>query len=116
MWYSQHAVSTPKPERRSQRRIPVRVPVSIKPVHGKPAKGYTRDLTLSGIFLYSDSQITEGSNLEMVLIMPPELTSGEKRWVCCQATVTRVEDGLETGTFGLAANFKSVVSLPEIPD
>ena len=106
-----HHMATPKSERRSERRMPVRVPVSIKASGGKAAQGYTRDLALSGIFLYTDSRILAGSNLEMVLLMPPHMTSGEKRWVCCQATVVRVEDGPE-GAFGIAANIKSVASLP----
>ena len=55
------------------------------------ATGFTRDLSASGIFIYTDSQISEGSELEMVLILPPELTHGEKQWVCCQASVVRVK-------------------------
>jgi hypothetical protein len=46
-----------------------------------------------------------------VLILPPELTDGEKCWVCCQATVVRVEeDGTE---FGVAAQIRRMDILPE---
>jgi hypothetical protein len=110
-------MTEPKPERRTRRRIPVRVPVSISSPQGSvQTSGYTRDLSMSGIFLYTDSQIQQGSELEMVLILPPELTQGEKRWVCCQAAVVRVERGKspEKGGFGVAASIQSMEILPEI--
>ena len=67
------------------------------------------------MFLYTDSRITEGSELEMVLILPPELTQGVKQWVCCRASVVRVEDSLEGGDFGVAASIRSIEVMPEIP-
>jgi hypothetical protein len=105
-----------KPERRSQDRVPARVPVSIKAQSGSvEGTGFTRDLSTSGIFIYTDSQISEGSELEMVLILPPELTHGEKQWVCCQAAVVRVEGNKDGGDFGVAASIRSIEVLPEIP-
>jgi hypothetical protein len=106
----------PKRERRSRQRLPVRLPVSIKSQQGKvQTTGHTRDLSTSGIFLYTDSQISAGSELEMVLILPPELTSGEKRWVCCRASVVRIEDSEDGSDFGVAAFIRSMEVLPEIP-
>jgi hypothetical protein len=103
-------------ERRSGQRLPVRVPVTVKADTQNPAStGVTRDLSTGGIFLYIDSQISEGSELEMVLILPPEITKGEKQWVCCRASVVRVEDSGEGGTFGIAASIRSMEILPEIP-
>lgn len=69
---------------------------------------------MSGIFLYTDAHILEGSELEMVLMLPQQLTGGEKRWVCCQASVIRVEEGPER-QFGVAASVRSIATLPEIP-
>jgi len=67
------------------------------------------------VFFYSDSGFSEGSQLEMVLILPPELTFGEKRWVCCQASVVRVEE--DAGRrYGVAAVIEKFEILPEIPD
>ena len=91
------------------------MPVSIQSRQGRvQASGYTRDLNTSGVFLYTDSQIGEGSELEMVLILPPELTKGEKRWVCCRASVVRVEESEEGGDFGVAARIRSIEVLPEL--
>jgi hypothetical protein len=105
----------PKPERRSGQRIPVRLGVSIRSSQSQAATGYTRDLSTRGIFLYADSEILVGSELEMVLMLPTQLTNGEKSWVCCQASVVRVEPGGEDGRFGVAASIRSIVTLPEIP-
>ena len=105
-----------KPERRSRQRLPVRVPVSIKTHPGSvETAGVTRDLNTSGVFIYTDSRISEGSELEMVLILPPEITHGEKQWVCCHASVVRVENGKDGGDFGVAACIQSIEVLPEIP-
>jgi hypothetical protein len=108
-------MSDPTSDRRSRKRVPVRLGVSIRSPQGQPATGYTRDLSTSGIFLYADSEILVGSELEMVLMLPTQLTDGEKRWVCCQASVVRMEPGGEDGRFGVAASIRSIVSLPEIP-
>jgi c-di-GMP-binding flagellar brake protein YcgR len=107
-------MTAPKDDRRSRQRIPASVPVTIKAPQGNlQLTGQTRDLSSSGIFLYTSSNISEGSELEMVLILPPELTQGEKRWVCCQASVVRVEDRKD-GNFGVAARIRNMDVLPEI--
>jgi len=69
---------------------------------------------MSGVFLYTDSQIREGSQLEIVLMLPPGLAEGEKRWVCCQADVVRVENHPGKSGFGVAASIRNMQVLPEI--
>jgi hypothetical protein len=103
-----------KPEQRSVPRVPVQVQVSIRSGKSESSTGLTRDLSRNGIFFYTDSQIHEGSNLEMVLMLPPELTQGEKSWVCCQASVVRVEAASGTGQMGVAASIRNIATLPEI--
>jgi hypothetical protein len=104
-----------KSDRRSRQRIDARTGVSIRSSQGEPATGITRDLSMSGIFLYADSEILVGSELEMVLMLPAQLTDGEKRWVLCQASVVRVEPDGADGQFGVAASIRSIATLPEIP-
>jgi len=102
----------PKPERRTQKRLSLALPVTIKSEQGTiEASGCTRDLSSSGIFLYSDAHFSEGSALEMVLILPKEMTGGEKQWVCCRASVVRVEPEHRRG---VAARILSMEILPEI--
>ena len=74
----------------------------------------TRDVSSNGVFLYTKSRMMEGADVELVLILPPELTSGEKCWVCCHARVLRVEQGPGTD-FGVAAEIRRMDVLPEIP-
>ncbi len=100
-------------ERRSQKRIPARIPVSIRSSSDRAAQAETRDISASGIFLYTTKRLAEGSALEMVLMLPAELTQGEKRWICCQAEVIRVEGSGER--FGVAAAIRNMDALPEIP-
>jgi hypothetical protein len=104
-----------KPEQRSLPRVPVQVEVSIRSGQTEASTGLTRDLSRNGVFFYTDSQLHEGSDLEIVLMLPPELSQGEKSWVCCQASVVRVEQAGGTGQMGVAANIRNIASLPEIP-
>jgi c-di-GMP-binding flagellar brake protein YcgR len=100
-------------DRRSAKRIAASVSVQIRS-SGTEVSAETRDISQSGIFLYTKSPIAEGSNVELVLILPPELTSGEQCWVCCHARILRVQE--EPGKrFGAAAQIERMDILPEIP-
>jgi len=99
-------------ERRSGTRIAARVPTRVRNSKGQDHTAETRDVSANGVFLYTKSRMEQGSEVELVLILPPELTSGEKCWVCCQAKVVRVE---EDGTqFGVAAQIRRMDILPEV--
>jgi hypothetical protein len=98
-------------ERRAGTRISTRVPTRVRTVNGVDQTAQTRDVSANGVFLYTKSRMEKGTDVELVLILPPELTSGEKCWVCCQATIVRVEeDGPE---FGVAAHIRRMDILPE---
>jgi hypothetical protein len=105
-------MSESKHERRSQRRIPVRTEVEIKSAAGS-ASGRTRDLNARGVFLYTDSVVGEGTRLELMLVLPPEVTGGQRQWACCQASIARVE-ATTPGGFGVAARIDRIEILPEI--
>ncbi|HEY6770397.1 MAG TPA: PilZ domain-containing protein [Candidatus Sulfotelmatobacter sp.] len=99
-------------ERRSASRIANDAPARLRTAQGVERPAQTRDVSANGIYLYTQSRIERGSEVELVLILPPELTSGEKCWVCCQATVVRVE---QSGSqFGVAAQINRMDLLPEI--
>ncbi len=94
------------------KRIVAQVPVQIRTATAQLEQtAHTRDLSTNGVFLYTHSRMAEGSEIEMVMILPAELT-GEKRWVCCHATVVRVESS--GPRFGVAAAIKKMDFLPEI--
>jgi PilZ domain len=101
-----------EPERRSGTRVVARVPTRVRTAQGVDHTAQSRDVSANGIFLYTNSRMEKGADVELVLILPPELTSGEKCWVCCQATIVRVEeDGSE---FGVAAQIRRMDILPEV--
>src|SRR5579864_6943835 len=79
-------------ERRSGRRIATRVSTRVRTAEGADQTAQTRDISANGVFIYTKSRMEKGAEVELVLILPPELTSGEKCWVCCQATIVRVEE------------------------
>lgn len=114
--YAASLMTSRKPEQRSLPRIPAKVQVSIRSGESQTSTGLTRDLSRNGVFFYTDFQIRQGSNLELVIMLPPELTQGEKSWVCCQATVVRVEEASGAGQIGVAASIRNIANLPEIPE
>jgi hypothetical protein len=99
-------------ERRSGKRIPTRIATRVRTARSPDHTAETRDVSASGIFLYTKSRMEKGSDVELVLILPPELTSGKKCWVCCQATIVRVEK--EGSEFGVAAHIRRMDILPEV--
>lgn len=101
------------PERRSQTRKPVRMPVKVCQPNGGEQAGLTRDLSSNGIFLYSDSGFEAGSKLELVIMLPPGLGMGPGGWTLCQASVVRVEEGTGKGV-GVAATLDRIELLPEL--
>ena len=102
-------------DRRSRERVVTKVPVRVRSTAANAdLTAETRDVSTTGVFLYTQSRMAEGSDVELVLILPPELTQGEKCWVCCHARVLRVEQGLGK-TFGVAAEIRRMNILPEIP-
>src|SRR5580658_5798062 len=106
---------TSKIDRRSRQRVVATLPVRLRSTAANvELSAQTRDVSTNGVFLYTKSSMMEGSEVELVLILPPELTSGEKYWVCCHARVLRVEQG-PGKDFGVAAEIQRMDILPEIP-
>lgn len=106
------SVAMTSDERRSGKRVPVRVPVKVRH-EGSEHPGQTRDLSASGIFLYAESKIKAGSKLELVVMLPPGLGFGSGGWTMCEASVVRVEQSEGKG-LGIAATLDRVEFLPEV--
>ena len=112
-------------ERRRERRTAVGIPVKVR-ARGRtpePAEssgvrrlehsGVTRDLSTSGIFLYSDSAFEPGTKLELVMMLPAELGLGPGGWTMCEASVVRVEES-DGKSVGVAARLDRIGVLPEL--
>jgi PilZ domain len=106
---------TSKIDRRSRERISTTLPVRVRGAAANTElSAQTRDVSTNGVFLFTGSRMVEGADVELILILPPELTSGEKCWVCCHARVLRVEQG-PGSDFGVAAEIRRMEILREIP-
>jgi len=78
-------------ERRAGQRFPYLLPVSLRSGSGEvEGVGFTQDLSSRGVFLFTDAPVKEGSELELVLRMPSEITLGESMRVRCRGRVLRV--------------------------
>jgi len=111
MWAVGDLMKAITTERRSGKRIATRVSTRVRTKQGTEHEAETRDVSANGVYLYTNSKMEKGTEVELVLILPPEMTSGEKCWVCCQATIVRVEEGPQ---FGVAAQIRRMDILPEV--
>ena len=101
------------PERRSRHRIPVDTAAKLRQPDGTELEARIRDLSTSGIFLYSEAVLEVGSKLEMVITLPASLGLGPGGWALCQASVVRLEEKSGRGV-GVAAVLDRVELLPQI--
>jgi hypothetical protein len=105
---------SPQPEKRSAPRKEVKVPAKVHTESGDiPAEAL--NLSKSGIFLECATRVSEGSPVDIVMILPKEVTGDAAKWVCCHATVRRVENHVgATGRYGVAATVDRMQAMPEL--
>jgi PilZ domain len=86
-------MSTPpvQVERRVGQRFPYLLPLSLRqPQTCLEGVGFTQDLSSRGVFFFTDAPLTEGSEIEITLRMPSEITLGESMPVRCRGRILRV--------------------------
>lgn len=90
-------------ERRAAQRFDYQLPVSIKVVGAEgEVHGCTQDLSARGVFFYTEAPITEGSELEVTLLMPAEITLTESMRVRCRGRVLRIARQDSSSKIGVA--------------
>ncbi len=72
----------------------------------------TRDISLSGLFLFTDAAFLEGARIEVVLLLPKELGLPESGMVCCHGRIVRTEQA--SGQFGIAAEIERFQAMPQV--
>lgn len=78
-------------ERRVGQRFPYLLPLSLRqPTASLEGVGFTQDLSSRGVFFFTDSPLTEGTEIEITLRMPSEITLGESMPVRCRGRILRV--------------------------
>jgi hypothetical protein len=116
-------------ERRIGQRFPYLLSVSLRdPSTSLEGAGFTQDVSSRGAFFFTDFPVAEGSEIELTLRMPSEITLGESMPVRCRARVLRVErpalggnHGNGTGTgaeskIGVAVRLESYEYLSSTPN
>jgi hypothetical protein len=67
--------------------------------------GRTRDISTKGLYFVIDQDVRAGSNLDIMLTLPKEMTNGEEVLVKASGKIVRVESRKEDGNerLGVAA-------------
>ncbi len=107
----------PQPKRNNRRaeRFSYRIPTSVRRLPAEPrSMGFTGNLSEKGVFFFFDDKVEPGSEIELIMIMPPEIPEFAQRWVCCNARVVRVEEHPGEKQVGIAAEITRCEALPEI--
>jgi c-di-GMP-binding flagellar brake protein YcgR len=95
-------------ERRNARRYDLSLPVVIKvPVEktNGARTGRTRDISTRGVYFTLDQDLESGTELDITLTLPAEITRGTEVFVRAQGRVVRVDRRQDDGTkhVGVAA-------------
>jgi len=95
-------------ERRTARRYDLSLPVAIRVFTERTVdsqKGKTRDVSTRGLYFVIDQNLEAGSELDITLTLPAEVTHGAEVFVRASGKVVRVEQRNEDGSthMGVAA-------------
>jgi len=95
-------------ERRTARRYDLTLPISIRFAAEKlinRQEGKTRDISPRGLYFVISQDLNAGSELDITLTLPAEITHGTDVFVRAQGKVVRVERRVEDGEprMGVAA-------------
>jgi c-di-GMP-binding flagellar brake protein YcgR len=95
-------------ERRTARRYDLTLPITIRAAAERVVarqEGRTRDISTRGLFFVIDRDMDAGSELDITLTLPAEITNGTDVFVRAQGKVVRVERRIEEGEprMGVAA-------------
>ena len=106
-------------ERRAGQRFDIQIPVSLKLAGtGQQACAFTQDLSARGTFFYTDLPLAPGEEVELILVMPSEITLTENMPVRCRGTVLRAVQPSAGARVGVAVHFAGYdyISLPRSED
>jgi len=95
-------------ERRTARRYDLSLPVIVRMPTERTLdtrKAKTRDISTRGLYFVIDQDLEAGSELDITLTLPAEITHGTDVFVRAFGKVVRVEQKMEDGTsrMGVAA-------------
>ncbi|HEU5451673.1 MAG TPA: PilZ domain-containing protein [Terriglobales bacterium] len=97
--------------RRRAERIPASGPATIR-CQGNSLDATVRDVSLGGVFLFTDANFHAGAEIQVVLMLPRELGLDATQMICCHGKIVRVEK--HEGRYGVAAQIEKMEGLPQI--
>jgi c-di-GMP-binding flagellar brake protein YcgR len=87
-------------ERRTARRYDLSLPVMIRmPIEQEVSSrtGKTRDISTRGVYFLVDNNLSAGTELDLTMTLPAEVTGGSEVFIRAIGKVVRVENRPETG-------------------
>ena len=94
-------------ERRNARRYDLALPIMIRipSAVSDLQEGQTRDISTRGLYFLIEQDLAAGSELDITLTLPAEMTHGSEVFVRAAGKVVRVEPRMEAGhaRLGVAA-------------
>ena len=87
-------------ERRSARRYDLSLPIMIRILSqgfAETQSGKTRDISTRGLYFVIDQDVRAGSELDIMLTLPREMTNGDDVMVKASGKIVRVESRIEDG-------------------
>jgi hypothetical protein len=81
-------------ERRAARRYDLSLPVIIRtPINKEPAtrNGSTRDISTRGVYFTIEDELAPGSEFDITLTLPSEITRGSEVFIRAAGKVVRVD-------------------------
>jgi c-di-GMP-binding flagellar brake protein YcgR len=95
-------------ERRTARRYDLSLPVTIRvPLETNlpPRNGKTRDISTRGLYFTIEDDLATGTELDITLTLPSEVTRGSEVFIRAMGKVMRVEKkpGMDSSRVGVAA-------------
>jgi hypothetical protein len=114
-------------ERRVGQRFPYLLATSFRQTSdGIEGLGFTQDLSSRGVFFLTDAPLTEGSEIELTLRMPSEITLGQSMPVRCKGHILRIvrpngtlsipASSMAQAKIGVAVRLECYEYLPECAD
>jgi c-di-GMP-binding flagellar brake protein YcgR len=101
-------------ERRAAQRFSAQVPVSFCVANdGKESRGLTQDVSASGAMLLTERRLDENAHVELIFVMPSEITFDGNSKVRCQGKVLRVTPPQIGTNYGTAVHFEHYEFLAE---
>jgi hypothetical protein len=73
---------------------------------GREVPAITANLSSIGVLLYANRLIQEGTEIGLIIVVPPVEAGAEGRRMWCFGKVIRVEKELKEGKFGIAIGFQ----------